>query len=78
MTDTQLAKLGIHNIKTKLKPNLYFCDTTQSEMKIFKSYTAKDVLQMIYDHAFEQGIEQGKIHRSDEFKSLLNIDDSDW
>lgn len=78
MTDLQLTKLDIHSLKTKLKPNLYWCNTTQSEMKIFKSYTPKDVLQMIYDAAHEQGIEVGKQQRSQEFKSLLNIDDSEW
>ena len=75
MTDKELQNLDIHSIKSKLHPNSYFCNTTQTEMKIFKSYKPKDVLQMIYDAAYELGIERGKVQRSGEFRSLLEIDD---
>ena len=60
MTDIQLQKLDIHSVKSKLHPNLYWCNTTQTEMKIFKSYTPKDVLQMIYDDAYAEGYRNGQ------------------
>ena len=75
MTDKQLEKLHIHRDGGKLKPNNYWCNTTQSNMKIYRQNTYEDVMQMIYDEAYNQGVEEGKSRRSRELKALIFGDD---
>jgi len=75
MTARQLEKMGILTERTKLNPNRYWCNTTQDYLTIDKSNTMEDVLKMIFDSGMEQGIEEGKRQRSQQFKGLLECTD---
>ena len=55
MNDIELEKLGIIVDKTALHPNRYWCNVTQTEIKIVKGTTAEQIIEMI----FEQGCLQG-------------------
>lgn len=67
-----LEKMGIIDESTILKPNNYWCNTTQKHMKIFKTTTMEKILEMIFDEGEIQGIKSGKVQRSNEIMDLLN------
>ena len=75
MTALQLEKMGILTEKTKLSPNRYWCNTIQDYLTIRKEDTMEDVLTMIFENGYTQGIDTGKRQRSEEIKGLLNCTD---
>lgn len=74
MRDEELEKIGIFPDKTKIYPNRYWCNITQSEIKITDDLTTEDILFKIFEEGYTQGIETGKAQRSREFLNLLNND----
>jgi len=73
MTEKQLEKMGIHRDGGRMYPNRYFCIATNSYLTIYKNDTQEDIMKSIYEKGIERGTEEGKMKRSEEFKSLLNI-----
>lgn len=43
------------------------------ETKISKDMTPLDILERLYSKGWDDGIKEGKIERSNEFKQLLNL-----
>jgi len=72
MTDKALEKIGILPDKSRLNPNRYWCNATQEHMNISRNMWGEDIMQDIFDNAFNQGVEEGKERRSKEFKRLIN------
>jgi hypothetical protein len=72
MDDLELEKLGLIADKTKLNPNRYWCNTTQTEIKIAKGTTPEQLMHKIFEQGYVLGIETGKAQRSQEFKNLIN------
>jgi hypothetical protein len=72
MNDTELEKLGVIADKTALNPNRYWCNVTQTEIKIAKGTTAEQIMTKIFEQGYLQGIDTGKAQRSQEFKNLMN------
>ena len=75
MTDKQLEKLGIYRDGGKVRPNRYWCNTTQDHWIIYKSDTMEQILALVFENGKEQGIVEGKIQRSNQFSDLLNNTD---
>ncbi|AGO47291.1 hypothetical protein Phi19:1_gp045 [Cellulophaga phage phi19:1] len=75
MTTKQLEKIGIIRDGGKLKPFNYWCNVTQSHIKIYKTDTMEDVVKAIYEKGIEDGVKEGKEQRSKQIKGLLNNDD---
>jgi hypothetical protein len=75
MTTKQLEKIGIIKDGGKLKPFNYWCNVTQSSIKIYSTDTMEDVVKAIYDQGIEDGIREGKKQRSNQINDLLNNQD---
>lgn len=76
ITDKELEKMGIIHEGSKLKPDRYWCNTTQTQMRIdTKTATIESVMTMIFEEGYTQGISTGKTQRSTEIKRLLNNED---
>jgi hypothetical protein len=72
MTDNQLAKIDIYPDKTAVHKHRYWCNITQEHMIIHRDMTLKDVVENIFATGVSQGVEDGKLQRSNQFKMLLN------
>ena len=75
MKTKQLEKIGIIRDGGELKPFKYWCNATQSHIKIYKTDTMEDLLKAIYEQGIEYGIKEGKKQRSKQIKGLLNNND---
>ena len=75
MIDLLIEKGIIYPTSNKLKPDQYFCNTTQEYVRVKDKTTLEDFLQLVYNSGYEQGIEKGKEIRSNQFKKLLNNED---
>ena len=76
ITDKELESIGIIDEGSRLKPDRYWCNTTQTQMRInIKTATLEDVMTMIFEQGYTQGISTGKTQRSAEIKRLLNNED---
>ena len=75
ITKKQLEKIGIHFDGSKIYPNKYWCNITDSHLTIYlSSYTLEDVVRNIYSEGVSVGIEEGKDLMRQEFKGLLKIE----
>ena len=72
MTELQLEELGLIADKSKLHPNRYWCNLTQTDITINKGLKAVDVMEIIFKIGYVQGIDTGKAQRIQEFKNLIN------
>jgi hypothetical protein len=72
MTDKQLLKLGLVAYKTITNPDDYWYNVTDTLLTIPRNAKIKNILEIMYQKAYEQGISQGKMLRSWELKNLIN------
>lgn len=77
ITEEQLKKLGIIVEPVNIGSNnvKYWCDITDSYIKIYSNDNPVNIIKKIYLEGVKEGIEQGKIHRSNQIKSILNNED---
>lgn len=72
MTDKQLEKLGIHFDGSKISPNLYWCNSIQEHIVITRQMSGEEILSIVFENGYSQGVEDGKAQRSEQLKNLIN------
>lgn len=72
MTDLELERIGItKDGSDELRPNKYYCETTECTMTIFREATHLSVVAEIYQIGYVEGIKRGKARRSRELYDLI-------
>ena len=71
MSDLELEKMGIIEDSTTFNPNIYWCNTTQTNITIPKELEIDALIEIIFKIGILQGIQEGKLQRSKEFEDLI-------
>lgn len=74
ITKELLESGGIYDSSTPFKKDRYWCDVTNSYLKIYSSDTLKDILEIIYHEGVEAGKHEGKRDKINEIKKVLDLE----
>ena len=72
MTTEELENLGIIDESSQIFPRRYFIPRI-GQVKIPEHYSKYDVFDLIYERAFDEGVERGKELKSNEILEVLGI-----